>query len=135
MTTENRLKQQAKMLYGPSYTDKASLIINKLLNLMAPAAIEEDKIRKEKEEAERKERAEKENELKRKREEEERIKREEERVKREEEEKNRAEAAAQLALESDNQPEPGPSDRIMIRVFGAPVDITGLFFLILRNRY
>ncbi|KZF19822.1 hypothetical protein L228DRAFT_270601 [Xylona heveae TC161] len=92
--TTVRWQEEARLLFGASYIEKAQRIINSLLRVMVPPAIEEEKIRKEKalEEARKlKEREEK-------KAEEERIAKEkaeqEEKEKREKEEREAAEAAA-----------------------------------------
>ncbi|RIA89170.1 hypothetical protein C1645_825193 [Glomus cerebriforme] len=98
VSTGQRWADEARMMYGNTVSEKATKLVEHILNVLIPLAVEEDKKRKEKEEKEREER--------KIREEEERKKAEEERVRRESEERARveaeAEAAAARAVETQN---------------------------------
>ncbi|RUS30549.1 hypothetical protein BC938DRAFT_479257 [Jimgerdemannia flammicorona] len=55
MTTAERWHQESRMMYGNTMTDKALRLVDPVLNVLLPLAIEEEKKRKEKEEKEREE--------------------------------------------------------------------------------
>ncbi|KAF7512007.1 hypothetical protein GJ744_002720 [Endocarpon pusillum] len=97
LSTVFRWQEEARLLFGMGYVEKTQRIVNVLLSVLVPPAMEEEKARLRKAEEDRK-RAE---EQKAERERQERIEREEsERKKREEEEKEavaRAQEAAQAA--------------------------------------
>ncbi|KAF7724152.1 hypothetical protein EC973_001277 [Apophysomyces ossiformis] len=124
MSTAERWHQEARMMYGYTSGDKAVKLVNSLLNILIPIAVEEEKKRKEEE-------ARKAEEQRRKEEEEERRRQEEERKRKEEEEQQRAAEATQVS-ESDGQA--GPSqvseepesqqERTTITINGEQVDIS-----------
>lgn len=95
-STSGRWMEEARILFGSKVEDSAQRVINTILSRLVPAAIEEEKIRKEKEEEARKEIQRLEEERK-KQEEEERIAKEkaeaEEKARKEAEEKEAAERA------------------------------------------
>ncbi|CAG8537775.1 15360_t:CDS:10, partial [Funneliformis caledonium] len=70
VSTGQRWYDEARMMYGNSVSEKATKLVNHILNGLIPLALEEDKKKKEKEEREREERRVREEENRRKAEEE-----------------------------------------------------------------
>jgi E3 ubiquitin-protein ligase HUWE1 len=109
-TTSNRWQEEARILYANATFEKAQRIVNSLLKMLVPPAIEEEKERKKREEEERKkreeERAERERQEKAAKEEAEK----ERKRKEEEEEAQRrqleAERAAEEAARQASEPSP-----------------------------
>jgi len=101
--TTGRWTEESRLLFGSSAPDRAQKVVNAILVLLVPPAIEEDRITKEKQEKARLEIIQIEEERKKK-EEEERIAREkaeeEERIRKEAEEREAAERAAAEAAEA-----------------------------------
>ncbi|GBC34534.2 DUF913-domain-containing protein [Rhizophagus irregularis DAOM 181602=DAOM 197198] len=95
VSTGQRWLDEARMMYGNTASEKATKLVEHILNALIPLAVEEEKKRKEKEEKEREERKIRDEEERRKAE-------EEERVRRELEERARAEAEAARAAEIQN---------------------------------
>ncbi|TPX56315.1 hypothetical protein SpCBS45565_g08434 [Spizellomyces sp. 'palustris'] len=141
--TAERWFQEARLMYCNSVQEKAARVVNAVLNAMIPAAIEEAKLRKEREEVERKLREE---EDERKREEEERQGKEQQssldeggNTLHEQEageisgapiipaEEDRTNTASAQPMESESTPEgdTASTERIIVTVNGSPVDITG----------
>ncbi|KAL1959539.1 hypothetical protein VTO42DRAFT_1984 [Malbranchea cinnamomea] len=109
-TTSNRWQEESRILFTNSYLDKAQRIVNSLLKVLVPPAIEEEKERQKKVEEELKRLQEERQERERK-EKLEREKAEEERKRKEEEEEARrrqeeAERAAEGAARGPSEPEP-----------------------------
>lgn len=145
VSTSDRWKQEARLVYGSLSTDKALRLTNAILNHLVPIAKKEDDERKKKEQEELKA---KEEAAKKKAEEDLKKREEEEAAKKKLEEE---EAAKKAELEQDvTMPDvgeqttvepPGPSavpaepvqetERIIVTVNGQPVDITGK----LHNKY
>lgn len=105
--TTTRWQEEARLLYGNSYVEKTQRLVNSLLRVLVPPAMEEDKVRKEKvAEDARKQKEEREKKL-----EEERIAKEkaekEAQEKREQEEREIAEAAQTAALAQEQEQEQG----------------------------
>ncbi|KIW06428.1 hypothetical protein, variant [Verruconis gallopava] len=147
--TMSRWVEESRILFGISAQDKALRVVNSILRLLVPPAIEEKK-RKDKEEAERQKKREELERARKEKEEQERKEREEEEArKKEEEERKVAEAeAAARAAESSSQdgqmegveptaPEPEASSapnentanqtaRITTMIAGREIDITDL---------
>lgn len=119
-STSGRWMEEARILFGQRVEESAQRVVNTILAALVPAAIEEEAIRKEKEEEARKEHARLDEERKKK-EEEERIAKEkadaEEKARKEAEEKEAAERAkaeaealaAQTAGEATETTEGGPA--------------------------
>ena len=119
--TMGRWTEEARLTHGSTYAEKASKIVNALLNLLVPPALEEEKLRKVKEEKLRQETLRLDEERKKK-EEEERIAKEkaeaEEKARKDAEEREAAERAAAEAAEAAAAAEatraaaqePGPSE-------------------------
>ncbi|KAF8252457.1 hypothetical protein K440DRAFT_651549 [Wilcoxina mikolae CBS 423.85] len=153
-STSGRWMEEARILFGARVDDSAQRVVSTILSRLVPAAIEEEKIRKEKEEEERKERQRMMEELK-KHEEEEKIAKEkaeaEEKLRKEAEEKEAAERAraeeearaaeaatsnapeAMEGVETTQPAEPaeaGPSEppveRATVMIRGREMDITGM---------
>ncbi|KAL7269455.1 E3 ubiquitin-protein ligase tom1 [Rhizina undulata] len=106
--TTGRWAEESRLLFGVAAPEYALRVVNAILALLVPPAIEDERVRKEKEEAARKEALRLEEE--RKKEEEERIAREkaeaEEKAKKEAEEREAAEqAAAEAAAAASTQVE------------------------------
>ncbi|KAJ3180597.1 hypothetical protein HDU85_004001 [Gaertneriomyces sp. JEL0708] len=146
--TAERWLQEAKLMYGNVMQEKAAKIVNSVLNELIPVAMEEDKLKKERDEQERKAKEEQE---RQKREEEERLqkeKEEQERVQRDEEDRQRRELEGSQTVvnqeaemsdvqpiaevgnersmqESSSTPVANANERVVVMVNGAPVDITG----------
>ncbi|GAN06879.1 conserved hypothetical protein [Mucor ambiguus] len=96
MTSGERWNQEGRMMYGPNLGDKALKLVNKLLNILTPIAIEDDKKTRAEEEKKRQEQRRKEEEERRKAEEEKwRLAKEARRA-----ETEAAEAAAAAAAEA-----------------------------------
>lgn len=97
IVTIGRWQEEARLIHGSTYAEKASKIANALLTLLVPPALEEEKIREEREEKSRQEAIRLEEEQKKK-EEEERVAKEkaeaEEKARKEAEEREAAERAA-----------------------------------------
>lgn len=151
-TTRHRWQEEARILFSGTYSEKCMRVINSLLKVMVPPAIEEEKLRRKQLEEERKraeqERAEKERKEKAAREEEERErkrKEEEENARREaEREQQEAErqaagvaepmedvqqtdAAAEAASSAQAEAAPAePAQRVHTTIRGRQLDITGL---------
>lgn len=70
MSSGERWNQEGRMMYGPNLSDKALKLVNKLLNILTPIAIEDDKKARAEEEKKRQEQRRKEEEERRKAEEE-----------------------------------------------------------------
>ncbi|KAK4518814.1 ribosomal RNA biogenesis protein rrp5 [Mucor velutinosus] len=70
MSSGERWNQESRMMYGPNLGDKALKLVNKLLNILTPIAIEDDKKTRVEEEKKRQEQRRKEEEERRKAEEE-----------------------------------------------------------------
>lgn len=101
MNSSERWLQEAKMLFGPSITDKAGKLVNAVSNVLVPHAIEEDVKKRAAEEAARAEQRRKEEEQR----EEERRKAEEERIQRYRAEMTKMEEEAKVAAESSTSTE------------------------------
>ncbi|BCR83410.1 E3 ubiquitin-protein ligase TOM1 [Aspergillus chevalieri] len=150
-TTRNRWQEEAGILFSNTYVEKTQRVINSLLKILVPPAIEEEKKRLKQLEEERKrreeERAEKEHqeriareeeEKERKRqEEEENAKRQQEREQQEAERQAAGEAAEPMddvqqtesAAEAAAAPESGPAEpvqRVTTTIRGRELDITGM---------
>jgi E3 ubiquitin-protein ligase HUWE1 len=82
-TTMTRWQEEARILFGPSYIEKTQRLVNSILKMLVPPAIEEEKERKRKEKEERE------------REEREKERQERERLAREEAENREKEARAE----------------------------------------
>ena len=150
-TTRNRWQEEARILFSSTYVEKTQRVVNSLLKVLVPPAMEEEKQRQKQAEEERKrlqeERAEKERQerIAREEEENERKRKEEEenairQVQREQEEAERqaagidepmedvqeADTAAE-AVSSSAQAEPAePAQRVHTSIRGRQLDITGL---------
>jgi len=98
VSTGQRWYDEARMMYGSTVPDKATKLVNNILNALIPLALEEEKRRKEKEEKEREERKIREEDERRKAEEDERVKRESEEARARVE----AETAAARTAEAQN---------------------------------
>jgi E3 ubiquitin-protein ligase HUWE1 len=46
--TTSRWQEEARLLYGNSYVEKTQRLVNSLLRVLVPPAMEEEKVRKEK---------------------------------------------------------------------------------------
>lgn len=66
MSSGERWNQEGRMMYGPNLSDKALKLVNKLLNILTPIAIEDDKKTRAEEEKKRQEQRRKEEEERRK---------------------------------------------------------------------
>lgn len=141
MSSGERWNQEARMMYGTNLSDKASKLVNGLLNILVPIAIEDDKKARAEEEKKRQEQ--------RRKEEEERRKAEEEKWRLEKETREAAsEAAANVPgtstsesethaettgqTNSDETTEPEVSaepsagtEHTTVMISGQPVDISG----------
>jgi E3 ubiquitin-protein ligase HUWE1 len=150
-TTRNRWQEEARILFSSTYVEKTQRVVNSLLKVLVPPAMEEEKQRQKLAEEERKrlqeERAEKERQDRVAREEEERErkrKEEEENARRqaqkEQEEAERqaagidepmedvqeAETAAEAASSSAQAEPAEPARRVHTTIRGRQLDITGL---------
>lgn len=109
-TTPNRWQEESRILFGNAHMDKAQRIVNSLLKILVPPAIEEEKERKKRAEEELK-RLEEERIERERREKIEKEEAEKERKRKEEEEEARrqqeeAERAAEEAARQPAEPEP-----------------------------
>ncbi|KAF1917118.1 hypothetical protein BDU57DRAFT_548679 [Ampelomyces quisqualis] len=108
--TSQRWQEEARVLYGPSAIEKSQRVVNSILKIMVPPALEAAKKRQEEREAEAARKAKEEQELKEKQEREEREAKEKEA--REKQEREAAEAATR-ANEQNTEPaitdQPAPS--------------------------
>lgn len=153
-STKTRWQQEARTLFSSSYVEKTQRVVNSLLRLLVPPAIEEEKHRQKQMEEERKrrdeERAERERQERAAKEEEEkeRKRKEEEENARREQEREQQEAELQAAgevvsepmddvqrtdadeaAEPSNQAEVGPAEpsrRVHTTIRGRQLDITGM---------
>ena len=147
-TTRNRWQEEARLLFSSTYVEKTQRIVNSLLKVLVPPAMEEEKLRQKQAQEERmrlqEEAAEKERQERIAREEEERErkrKEEEENVRqqaqREQEEAERQAAGidepmedvqdTETAPEEAAEPEPAePAQRVHTTIRGRQLDITGL---------
>ncbi|KAL5001939.1 hypothetical protein BDV10DRAFT_140500 [Aspergillus recurvatus] len=151
-TTRSRWQEEARILFSSTYVEKTQRVVNSLLKILVPPAIEEEAKRREEERARiAKEEEEKEKERKRKEEEEnERKRKEEEENARQQEERERQEAEHQTsdaapepmddvqqtdvtgessttALPAQAEPSPAePARRVHTTIRGRQLDITGL---------
>ncbi|OJJ44033.1 hypothetical protein ASPZODRAFT_135477 [Penicilliopsis zonata CBS 506.65] len=150
-TTRSRWQEEARILFSNSYVEKTQRVVNSLLKILVPPAIEEEKKRQKQIEEERKrreeEKAERERQERLAREEEEKErkrKEEEENARRELEREQEAEQPAEIAEPMDDvqrtdegaatsvpteQPETGPTEparRVHTTIRGQPLDITGM---------
>lgn len=89
MSSGERWNQEARMMYGPNLSEKALKLVNEILNILSPIAIEDDKKARAEEEKKRQEQ--------RRKDEEDRRKAEEERWRVEKEKRKAAQEAAQEA--------------------------------------
>ena len=135
MSSGERWTQEARMMFGADIGEKALKLVNEILNILIPIAIEDDKKARAEEEKKRQEQ--------RRKEEEERRKAEEEKWRVEKEKRKAAEealaAAAAAAAEEPKEepvvapeptePEPEPesmeTERTTVLINGLPVDISG----------
>lgn len=149
-TTKARWQEEARILYSSTYVEKTQRVVNSLLKVMVPPAIEEDKrifthleeARKRREEEraerERQERIAKENEEReqKQREEEENARRQQEREQQEAERQAAGDTAGPMddvqrtdVDEGAAQAEAAPSEpprRVMTTIRGRQLDITGM---------
>lgn len=116
--TSQRWQEEARILYGPSAIDKSGRVVNSILKIMVPPAIEAAKRRQEEREAEAARKIKEEQAIKEQREREEREAREKE--EREQQEREAAEAATRAneqatEIESTNEPTlaPDPENQAM----------------------
>lgn len=98
--TSQRWQEEARILYGPNAIEKSQRVINSILKLMVPPAIEAARKRQEEREAEAARKRKEEQERKEQREREEREAQEKER--REQQEREAAEAATRTAEQANN---------------------------------
>lgn len=98
MSSGERWNQEARMMYGANLSEKALKLVNELLNILVPIAIEDDKKARMEEEKKRQEQ--------RRKDEEDRRKAEEERWRVDKEKRKAAQEAAQEA--AANAPTPTP---------------------------
>lgn len=148
--TRNRWQEEARLLFSSTYVEKTQRIINSLMKVLVPPAIEEgkqnQKIEEEKQKIVREKLAQKEQLEREIREEEERVNKLEEehnarlQAEREQQEAERqvagtdepmedvqqTDAAAEPAASSSAQPEPEPAQRVHTIIRGRQLDITGL---------
>ncbi|GIJ81976.1 hypothetical protein Asppvi_000479 [Aspergillus pseudoviridinutans] len=152
-TTRSRWQEEARILFSSTYVEKTQRVVNSLLKILVPPAIEEEKQREKQMEEERKrreeERAERERQerIAREEEEKERKRKEEEENARRQQEREQEEAerqaagivsepmddiqetAIQEAAEPPTQAEVGPSEparRVHTTIRGRQLDITGM---------
>lgn len=152
-TTRSRWQEEARIMFSSSYVEKTQRVVNALLKVLVPPAIEEQKKqaeedakRREEERVERERIAKEEEEKERKRKEEEETARQQQ----EQEERERAEAERQASgaapepmddvqqtetpaetgtTEQPAQAEPGPAEpaqRVHANIRGRQLDITGM---------
>jgi E3 ubiquitin-protein ligase HUWE1 len=113
LSTVFRWQEEARLLFGMSYVEKTQRVVNVLLSVLVPPAIEEEKARLKKAEEDHK----REEEEKAQREHQERLEREEsERKKKEEEEEKEAAARAQAEAEqvAPTAAVPGGQDTVQL---------------------
>jgi E3 ubiquitin-protein ligase HUWE1 len=149
-TTRNRWQEEARLLFSSTYVEKTTRVVNSLLKVLVPPAMEEEKLRQKQAQEERKrlqeEAAEKERQdrIAREEEERERKRKEEEeaaakQAQREQEEAERQAAGIDEPMEDvqeeetapaeplSAQPEPTePAQRVHTTIRGRQLDITGL---------
>ncbi|KAF7117728.1 hypothetical protein CNMCM5793_006884 [Aspergillus hiratsukae] len=152
-TTRSRWQEEARILFSSTYVEKTQRVVNSLLKILVPPAIEEEKQREKQMEEERKrreeERAERERQerIAREEEEKERKRKEEEENARRQQESEQQEAERQAAgivsepmddiretaadetAEPSTQAEVGPSEparRVHTTIRGRQLDITGM---------
>ncbi|KAL2861423.1 hypothetical protein BJX68DRAFT_260250 [Aspergillus pseudodeflectus] len=154
-TTRSRWQEESRILFNSGYLEKTQRVLNSLLKILVPPAIEENKQREEerkRQEAERAERErqerlakeEEEKERKRKEEEEEESARQQQEREQQQEVERQAPdvvpepmddvqqtntAAEASATTQQSQPEPGPSEpaqRVHTTIRGRQLDITGM---------
>ena len=153
-TTRSRWQEEARLMFSSTYVEKTQRIVNSLLKVLVPPAIEEEKKRQKQAEEERKrreaERAERDRQerIAREEEEKERKRKEEEENAQREQERQQQEAERRAAGEvpepmddvqgtdtaaeagaPSNQPDSGPSEpvpRVHTNIRGRDLDITGL---------
>ncbi|KAF7160404.1 hypothetical protein CNMCM5623_005959 [Aspergillus felis] len=152
-TTRSRWQEEARILFSSTYVEKTQRVVNSLLKILVPPAIEEEKQREKQMEEERKrreeERAERERQerIAREEEEKERKRKEEEENARRQQEREQQEAerqstgivsepmddiqetAIEEAAEPSTQAEVGPSEparRVHTTIRGRQLDITGM---------
>lgn len=152
-TTRSRWQEEARILFSSTYVEKTQRVVNSLLKILVPPAIEEEKQREKQMEEERKkreeERAERERQerIAREEEEKERKRKEEEENARRQQEREQEEAERQAAgivsepmddiretaadetVEPSTQAEVGPSEparRVHTTIRGRQLDITGM---------
>ncbi|EAW10523.1 E3 ubiquitin-protein ligase TOM1 [Aspergillus clavatus NRRL 1] len=152
-TTRSRWQEEARILFSSTYVEKTQRVVNSLLKILVPPAIEEEKQREKLMEEERKrreeERAERERQerIAKEEEEKERKRKEEEENARRQQERQQQEAERQAAglvsepmddvqetaageiTEPSAQPEAGPSEparRVHTTIRGRQLDITEL---------
>ncbi|KAF7177006.1 hypothetical protein CNMCM7691_004547 [Aspergillus felis] len=152
-TTRSRWQEEARILFSSTYVEKTQRVVNSLLKILVPPAIEEEKQREKQMEEERKrreeERAERERQerIAREEEEKERKRKEEEENARRQQEREQQEAERQAtgivsepmddiqetaieeAAEPSTQAEVGPSEparRVHTTIRGRQLDITGM---------
>ncbi|RLM00811.1 hypothetical protein CFD26_108395 [Aspergillus turcosus] len=152
-TTRSRWQEEARILFSSTYVEKTQRVVNSLLKILVPPAIEEEKQREKQMEEERKrreeERAERERQerIAREEEEKERKRKEEEENARRQQEREQQEAERQAAgivsepmddiretaadetAEPPTQAEVGPSEparRVHTTIRGRQLDITGM---------
>lgn len=152
-TTRSRWQEEARILFSSTYVEKTQRVVNSLLKILVPPAIEEEKQREKQMEEERKrreeERAERERQerIAREEEEKERKRKEEEENARRQQEMEQQEAERQAAgivsepmddvqetaieeaAEPSTQAEVGPSEpvrRVHTTIRGRQLDITGM---------
>lgn len=153
-TTRSRWQEEARILFSNAYVEKTQRVVNSLLKVLVPPAIEEEKNRQKQMEEERKrreqERTERERQerIAREEEEKERKRKEEEEKAKEEQEREQREAERQVAGETSEpmddvqrtdaaaeaaapptQPETGPTEparRVHTTIRGRQLDITGM---------
>lgn len=106
-STSLRWQEEAKLLFGVEHSQKTQRLVNVLLSVLVPPAMEEERARRKKAEEDRKreeeERAERERQERREKEEAERRKREEEEKEAAARAQAEAEQAASTAAETENQ--------------------------------
>ncbi|KAL4738324.1 hypothetical protein BDV11DRAFT_138750 [Aspergillus similis] len=150
-TTRSRWQEEARILFSSTYVEKTQRVVNSLLKVLVPPAIEEEakrreeeraRIAKEEEEKEQKRKEEEEKERRRK-EEEENARQREERERQEEAERQASDAAPEpmddvqrtdvtaepstAAQPAQAEPSPAePARRVHTTIRGRQLDITGL---------
>ena len=150
-TTRSRWQEEARILFSSTYVEKTQRVVNSLLKILVPPAIEEEakrreeeraRIAKEEEEKEQR-RKEEEEEKERKRKEEENARQREERERQEEAERQASDAAPEpmddvqrtdVTAESSTAAQPAqaepssaePARRVHTTIRGRQLDITGL---------